>query len=279
MNDLRTISIPKITDDEKFEFLCRDIYRNDTTYELVELNGRRGQSQQGVDIFAREATSGNWIGIQCKCRASGIQLTKADIQTEVNKAKGFNPSIHTLFIYTSCERDVKVQEIVRNINTANYLKFVVEIKFWNDIEEALKENQNYSIYYRYYNKFFTDNLTLGHAVSKLFNLDLCFNDQFDTHYELMLGKIPNYQNNHHTNANYYRGTYFFVNLTQNLSETFTVPCYDSDLIEVFPNRIDRHRICNWLNELGSIDDFISSEASSHRFSMTSEQRAEFMNDE
>lgn len=279
MNDLRTISIPKITDGEKFEYLCRDIYRNDTTYELVELNGRRGQTQQGVDVYAREKVSGDWIGIQCKCRAKGKQLTKVDIETEVSKAKGFNPAITTLSIYTTCDRDVKVQEIVRDINTSSNLNFIIEVRFWDDIEEALKDKQNYDVYYRYYSKYFADNLTLGHAVSKLFNLDLCFDDKIDTHYELMLGKIPNYKNQLHTNVNYYRGTYFFVNLTQSRFETFTVPCHDMDLIEAFPNQIDRHRVCNWLREQKSIEEFISSESNNHKYSLSSEQRLEFMLEE
>lgn len=279
MNDLRTISIPKITDGEKFEYLCRDIYRNDSLYELVELNGRRGQTQQGVDVFARNSQTGDWIGIQCKCRSTGKQLTKSDIKLEVSKAEGFNPTITKLYIYTTTDRDVKVQEIIRDINSTGNLNFSVEVKFWSDIEETLKEQKNFDVYYRYYNKYFADNLTLGHAVSKLFNLDLFFDDMFDTHYELMLGKIPDYKNQNHKNADYYRGTYFFVNLTQNCCETFTVPCHDSDLTSVFPNQIDRHRICNWLRELGSIEEFISSEANNHRYSLTNEQRLEFMREE
>lgn len=279
MNDLRTLSIPKVTDGEKFEYLCRDIYRNDGAYELVELNGRRGQMQQGVDVFAREVGSNNWIGIQCKCRTTGKQLTKADIQIEVDKAKGFNPHISKLYIYMTCDRDVKVQDIIRVINYSNTLSFVVEVKFWNDIEETLKNKHNLNVYYRYYSKYFADNLTLGHAVSKLFNLDLFFDEKVDTHYELMLGKIPDYNNQPHTNANYYRGTYFIANLNQNSIETFTVPCFDSDLTQAFPNKIDRHRVCNWLRELDCLDEFIASECVDYTYSLSREQRLEFMQDE
>ncbi|HFQ4916936.1 TPA: restriction endonuclease [Vibrio vulnificus] len=279
MNDLRTINIPKVTDGEKFELLCRDLFKNDSNYEFVELNGRKGQSQQGVDVFAREITSNNWIGVQCKCRSTGKQLSKSDIEAEVNKAKGFNPSISKLFLYTTTDRDVKVQEIIREYNTNENLDFSVEVKFWNDIEESLKESHNFSIYYRYYSKFFADSLTLGHAVSKLFNLDLCFDERVDTHYELMLGKIPNYKEKPSFNADYYRGTYFFVNLTQNRFETFTTPCYESDLLEVFPNEIDRYRICKWLSSHEDLEDFIASESSSFVYSITTEERIAYMQQE
>ena len=275
MNDLRTISIPKITDGEKFEYLCRDIYRNNATYELVELNGRRGQTQQGVDVFAREKESGNWVGIQCKCRATGKKLTEDDIQTEVNKAKGFNPTITKLSIYTTSDRDVKVQEIIRNINDSDNINFIVQVKFWSDIEEELKELHNYSVYYQYYNKFFADNITLGHAVSKLFNLDLCMNGKVDSHYELMLGKIPDYKDKSHSNANYYRGTYFIVNLHENRVKLFPLRCHYSDLEDVFYNKIDRYRICKWLQTIRDLDEFIALEEDKFSYSLSDKEYSEY----
>lgn len=278
MNDLRTLDIPKVTDGNKFEYLCRDIFRNNPDLDIVELNGRSGQTQNGVDVFAREKINGEWIGIQCKCRSKGKQLSKSDINIEVDKAKKFNPKISTLYIYTTCERDVKVQEMEREINNnlSRNGEFTLKIKFWPDIEEELKKESNFNVYYRYYKNYFVDNTTLGHAVSKLFNLDLCFDGSVDTHYELMLGKIPNYKDKKPKNANYYRGTYFIVNLHENKMETFTTPCHDIDITQAFPNVIDRHRVCNWLSTLHDLEEFISSDEENCTYSLSYEKRMEFM---
>ncbi|WP_286996104.1 hypothetical protein [Shewanella sp.] len=281
LNDLRTLDIPKITDGEKFEFLIRDIYRNNPIFDFVELNGRRGQRQKGVDVFARNEKSNEWIGIQCKCRAKGKPLSESDVNTEIDKAKDFNPKISTFYIYTTCERDVETQELEREINVKQIEAndFKVKIRFWPDIEELLKEENNFNVYYKYYNKFFADNLTLGHSVSKLFNLDLHFDGKPDTHYELMVGKIPDYKDSGHRNASYYRGTYFIANLLQNSNETFTMPCYDSDITQAIPNNIDRHRICKWLNSLSSIEEFISSDEETFNFSLSHKERLEFMKED
>lgn len=278
MNDLRTLDIPKITDGEKFEYLIRAIYRNSPKYEFVELNGRSGQSQQGVDIFAREKDTGEWIGIQCKCRAKGKKLSQTEIEFEIENAKNFNPQISTLYIYTTCDRDVKTQEIVRKINTRRIKDkaFKIKMKFWSDIEESLKDDANYSVYYRFYSKFFADNLTLGHAVLKLFNLELHFDNTPDTHYDVMLGKIPIYKNNSHNGADYHRGTYFIVNLLHNRAETFHLPCFDSDIAQAFPNKIDRHRIFKWINTLPNIEEFIASEEDTFVYSLSTEERLALM---
>lgn len=61
MRDLRTIDIPKITDDEKFEYLCRDLWRNNPNFEFIELNGRKGQKQFGVDVFGKKVGTEEWL--------------------------------------------------------------------------------------------------------------------------------------------------------------------------------------------------------------------------
>ncbi|MFM5151251.1 restriction endonuclease [Aeromonas hydrophila] len=261
MHDLRTIDIPKITDGEKFEYLCRDLWRNNPDFEFIELNGRKGQKQFGVDVFGRNVKSGEWLGIQCKVKATNQTLTTADIETEINKAKLFNPSLSVFKLCTTLDRDAKIQTMVRDIQTelSKSKGFKFEILYWDDIEEQLKEEINFNIYYKYYQNFFADNTTFGHSIGKLFNLELGCDNKLDTHYEVMLGKIPDYKNSKHENVNYYRGTYFIVNFHQNKMETFTLPCFESDIIEAFPNNYDRFRIAKWINNIKNIDDFICSD--------------------
>lgn len=119
-------------------------------------------------------------------------------------------------------RDVTTQKVEREIND-NFLTtndFTFEIKFWEDIQDMLKQERCETIYYRYYYKFFKDNLSLGHAIGKLINLELQFDNISDTHYELMIGKIPR-KNQGAFDVDYFRGTYFISNLLDKTIEFFT----------------------------------------------------------
>ena len=274
MTDLRYIDIPKITDGSVFEHLCRDLWRNNTEYEFVELNGRSGQDQHGVDVFGRIIESGEWCGIQCKVKSTGQSLTKKDIETEIAKALTFNPSLAEFKLCTTLSRDEKLQTIVRNLQTElhNSDAFKFELFFWEDIKELLQDEKNISIYHRFYQKYFADSKRLGHSIGKLFNLELGFENEIDTLYEIMLGKIPMYKESKPVNVNYYRGTYFFINFSEHTTEVFTLPCFESDIMSVFTNPIDRYRIVRWLEKLENVDDFIYSDEYNLKFYITNEER-------
>lgn len=274
MQDLRNIDVPKITDGERFEYLCRDLWRNYTNYEFVELNGRKGQRQFGVDVFGRDTETSAWFGIQCKVKAKGDSLKKSEIEAEINKAKLFNPTISKFLICTTLDRDTNVQCVVRQIQSklSRNTSFNIEVVFWDEIAERLKEEGNINIYYKYYQNYFADNTTFGHSIGKLFNLELGCGAKLDSHYELMLGKIPNYKDCKHSSVNYYRGTYFVINFHQNSIETFTWPCFESDVVSAFPNDYDRFRIVKWLSAIANVDDFIFSDEFNYEFFVTREER-------
>ena len=278
MHDLRTIQIPKIVESVQFELLCRDIWKNDKRNENVNINGRPGQSQNGVDVIGRDISSQNWFGIQCKVRKTGKLLTKKEIYSELTEAKNFNPSISSYIFCTTLDRDATLQELEREIvdelDAQNAFKF--QLLFWDDIEEMLKEESNINIYMKYYQQFFIDNTTLGHSIAKLINLELGINNSHDTHYEIMIGKIPNYKDQKHTNANYYRGTYFIVNWHERRMETFPVPCHPSDLEQAFPNEYDRARICEWINSIKDIDMFIYDDENTFEFSVSNKWDDEYL---
>jgi len=278
MHDLRSIHIPKIVDDSLFEHLCRDLWKSDKKNELVNINGRNGQFQAGVDVFGRIIENGEWFGIQCKVRKTNQYLTTEEIFDEIEKAKMFNPTISEYILCTTLDRDAKFQELERNI--CDELKaqgsFRFKIMSWNDIEEALKGEVNFNVYFKYYQKYFVDNTALGHSVGKLMNLDLGVDGKTDTHYEIMLGKIPNFEGKKHTNANYYRGTYYIVNFHERRMETFTLPCHTMDLITAVSNEFDRFRITKWINTIKDLDTFIFDDENDVEMSITKEVRDKFL---
>ena len=260
MKDLRAIRIPKIADGVEFEYLCRDIWKNDTSNnELVAFNGRPGQAQDGVDVFGRNISKQKWFAIQCKARKESNSLSQKEIETEIKKALYFNPKLKHYILATTLPRDVGLQKISREINEqlSKDQHFTFEIIFWNEIEDILKEEKNINIYHKYYQQFFANNETLGHAIGKLINLELGISDYSDTHYEIMLGKIPKKEEDTSHSVNYYKGSYFIINFHERKMETFSLPCYPSDLEEVcFGNTFDRFRISKWINSIKNMDKFI-----------------------
>ncbi len=279
MNNLTYIKIPKIKDSIIFENICKEIIETKGEYEQVQFNGRPGQSQDGVDVFARINGTKEWIGVQCKVRSNN-DLSKRVILNEIGRAKNFNPNLSYYYVYTTASRDVTIQEFIR----AEYDKilkeygFRIQILFWEDIEDILKEEKYYLVYHRYYKEFFANNETLGHAIGKVLNLDLGIGDSTDTHYELMIGKIPNDESGDHNNANYYKGVFFLINFHERKVETFPVPCFPSDLEQCFSNRLDRFRITEWINSLENINDFIYNKDSNIKTYISMEKYYEYINE-
>lgn len=150
------IEIPRIENEEVFENLCLDLIKANVQYENVNRNGRRGQKQDGVDIFARNKLSLEWIGIQCKVKTNG-SIKEEEIKKEVEKAYGFNPNLSHYIFYTTAKRDSKIQAYVRSISDQNKNKnlFNIDILFWEDIEDLLREDKYNSVHYKYYRSFYT----------------------------------------------------------------------------------------------------------------------------
>lgn len=284
--DMRLLQIPKITNDVLFESFIKDLISNEGFHSNVNQHGRNGQKQHGVDVFARSKSSGDWIGIQCKVRSSNTSFTKQELLEEINKAKIFNPAIREYYLYTTLSRDVTTQALERELleELAAENSFSFQIYFWEDIEDRLRDETNITLYYRYYHKFFRDNLTLGHAIGKLMNLTLCFDDVPDTHCELLIGKIPKHNDNG-KGVDYFRGTYFLINFHNLKTEFFKVDertgkaeVFSSDIIDAINNDIDAYRICRWLRDIDNLDEFIYDDNHNYRYSITSMERKKYFLD-
>ncbi len=127
---------------EDFENLCRDLWASLWEDPHTRRHGRQGQPQAGVDIYGRPLWSSGWHGVQCKVKSqiSNARLTKAEIVTEVKKARAFSPPLASFTIATTGSRDVHVEELVRQISDEQVRRgsFPVTVSFWEDILEALQ---------------------------------------------------------------------------------------------------------------------------------------------
>src|SRR6185312_2721905 len=119
----------------------------------------------------------------------------------------------------------------------------------------------------------------GIIVGKLLNLSLGVDGKNDTHYEIIIGKIPEIETEP-VNADYYRGTYFIINLNEKTMEVFNQDVFGSDIDGVFNSMFDRERVVKWLNSIKNLDDFIGTNLSATEtvaFSVTSEEEEKIQN--
>ena len=113
-------------------------------------NGRRGQRQDGVDIFGM-IPDGRHVGVQCKNTISG--LDELVIIKEIGNAESFEPILASLYIATTAPRDALLQKSIRKISADRIGdgKFSVDLLFWEDLAADLATDQQ--IFFKHYPQF------------------------------------------------------------------------------------------------------------------------------
>ncbi|ETT65402.1 hypothetical protein C173_20281 [Paenibacillus sp. FSL R7-277] len=136
---------------KEFESLTRDALSEKWSSPDLEMNGRQGQDQAGVDIFG-ENHKGEFVGVQCK---NTENLNLQTIIDEAQKAESFKPAINAYYVATTGKRDSVLQESVRleNIKRKASGTFSIQILFWDDIQSELAKNT--MLFQKYYSQFMT----------------------------------------------------------------------------------------------------------------------------
>lgn len=86
---------------EDFEKLCLVIVQTDFSINDCDIYGRKGQAQEGIDIFARQS-NGRYSSYQCK-RYQEFDLNDLNKAVKYFKTKKFYGISDKLYICTSCE--------------------------------------------------------------------------------------------------------------------------------------------------------------------------------
>jgi hypothetical protein len=113
-------------------------------------NGRRGQRQDGVDVFGT-TPDGKLVGVQCKNTSSG--LAESVVMKEIGNAESFEPALSSLYVATTAHRDATLQESIRKISADRKAvgKFSIEILFWEDIAGDLATDEQ--AFFKHYPQF------------------------------------------------------------------------------------------------------------------------------
>lgn len=140
-----------------FEKIVKDVIPYVTNLNDYKsfIYGRKGQKQKGIDIWAHNQDNNEFFGVQCKnyVKIEDENYIKKQICKDISKAEKFD-DISKLCFFTALDRDVKLQDFVREICIERIKndKFAVEIYFWEDIEEIICENDK--LLKKYYRIFF-----------------------------------------------------------------------------------------------------------------------------
>src|SRR5690606_36750526 len=123
--------------------------------------GRRGQKQNGIDVYGQPAgLGGTYRGAQCKLRTKGDQLAEEEIEAEVAEAKSLPHRLERLIIVTDAHRDRDTQILIDRINEREVANdgFQVAIWFWDNVTERLAAYRKLVV--KYYPEFFANLTTL-----------------------------------------------------------------------------------------------------------------------
>ena len=129
---------------QDFESLCLLLWREEWKSDDLKKNGRNGQLQNGVDISGHRDGENEYSGIQCKCKPGNKQVTREEIEEEINNARAFKPALRRLVFATTADKDVSIEEYVRLKDDENRKQglFSVDIKSWQDIIDLLERNKS-----------------------------------------------------------------------------------------------------------------------------------------
>lgn len=120
---------PRLKSADAFECLVRDYFRVKHG-EDVQLYGRNGQKQYGVDVVNSSQT------LQVQAKNYALKEKDIDEILDAHKMKG----CQAFYIACSGDRDVKLQDHVSSLSKIRL--FPIHILFWDNFEELLSNNED-----------------------------------------------------------------------------------------------------------------------------------------
>ena len=147
-------SLNRPKDWQAFERLTRDLFVRITGDVHMDLHGRNGQPQSGVDVSGVDQRTRVQVGIQCRGRGDGSawtnsRLTQKELREEVAKARSFYPKLDVFVVLTTGPNDVRLKKAAAEISErhARDGSFEVQVHGWDWLEGRLSEHADLAIRY------------------------------------------------------------------------------------------------------------------------------------
>lgn len=120
----------------------------------MDLNGRNGQPQAGVDVYGVDQRTRARVGIQCRGRSDDSQrangrVTAAELAEEVTKARTFYPKLDVFVVLTTGPNDVHLKKAAAALSRRrlNSKGLIVRVHGWDWIEGLLARHLDLAIQY------------------------------------------------------------------------------------------------------------------------------------
>ena len=132
---------PYLDEGKDFEKLCLELLRRDWSCQTLDLYGRPGQGQHGIDIIDTSGTR-PLRAIQCKYVAPHRVLRATELHAEVAKAKAFRPKLGEYWILTTSKDDTGLRDALLKINQEHEKKklFHVRLQGQYDLERMIERH-------------------------------------------------------------------------------------------------------------------------------------------
>jgi hypothetical protein len=136
----KQIAPPK--DWNTFEDLCHALFKRVWRDPLAQKHGRRGQAQNGVDIFGSPTGDRrSYWGVQCKGKDSnyGSKAEWSEVLAEIAKAEEFSPKLDEWIFATTAPTDASLQKAARELSVKRRAEqlFSVDVLGWDEIQALM----------------------------------------------------------------------------------------------------------------------------------------------
>ncbi len=123
---------PQPDNEVGFEQLCLRLYRKVWNNESLKLYAKRGEKQDGIDIF--DPLSIKPVrAVQCKHHEPTKTIPPSEIKAEVAKAEKSHFHIEHYVIATTARKSREAQDAIAELNLRADKQFTADIEFWEEI--------------------------------------------------------------------------------------------------------------------------------------------------
>ena len=145
MSEFAAIQIPKPSDEQAFERCSELLWRCILQDDGVQIHGRRGQRQNGVDLFGiRDGDPNQIVGVQCKLKSDGKILKEDEVRNEVEKALNFRPRLSEYYIVTTAPDDANLNQLsldLSDISSEGREKNIkIRVWGWHTLEREIRRH-------------------------------------------------------------------------------------------------------------------------------------------
>ena len=145
MSEFIATQIPKPSDEQAFERCNEVLWRCILMDKTVQMYGRRGQKQYGVDLIGiRDDAPDRIVGVQCKLKSDGKKLTETEVRGEIKKALTFRPPLSEYIIVTTAPDDANLHSVAHELSISASKTRGMDIKIrilgWGSLERQIRRH-------------------------------------------------------------------------------------------------------------------------------------------